>query len=51
MGFPGSSGESLGWSRPLPELFRAAGLKFDFSEKTIGPLIKLALSDLETMDA
>lgn len=45
------SGESLGWSRPLPELFRAAGLKFDFSEKTIGPLIKLALSDLESMDA
>ena len=44
-------GESLGWTRPLPELFRAAGLKFDFSEKTIGPLIKTALADLEKMDA
>jgi len=43
-------GESLGWTRPLPELFRAAGLKFDFSEKTIGPLIKTALADLEKMD-
>ena len=44
-------GESLGWTRSLPELFRAAGLKFDFSEKTIGPLIKTALADLEKMDA
>jgi len=44
-------GESLGWTRSLPELFRAAGLKFDFSEKTIGPLIKTALADLENMDA
>ena len=45
------AGESLGWTRPLPELFRAAGLKFDFSEKTIGPLIKAALADLEKLDA
>ena len=44
------AGESLGWTRPLPELFRASGLKFDFSEKTIGPLIKAALSDLEKLD-
>jgi oligoendopeptidase F len=29
---------ALGGSRPLPELFAAAGLDFDFSEKTIGPL-------------
>jgi oligoendopeptidase F len=29
---------SLGGSRPLPELFEAAGLPFDFSEKTIQPL-------------
>ena len=43
-------GESLGWTRPLPALFRAAGLKFDFSEKTIGPLIQAALADLEKMD-
>ncbi len=29
---------SLGGSRPLPQLFEAAGLPFDFSEKTIQPL-------------
>ena len=33
------------------ELFRASGLKFDFSEKTIGPLVKAALADLEKLDA
>ncbi len=44
-------GESLGWTRPLPELFRAAGLRFDFGEKTIGPLVKAALADLENLDA
>lgn len=42
--------ESLGWTRPLPALFKAAGLRFDFSEKTIGPLIRLALADLEELD-
>jgi oligoendopeptidase F len=30
---------ALGGSRPLPELFAAAGLEFDFSEKTIAPLV------------
>jgi oligoendopeptidase F len=30
---------SLGGTRPLPELFAAAGITFDFSEKTIRPLI------------
>ncbi|NQU05211.1 MAG: M3 family oligoendopeptidase, partial [Calditrichaeota bacterium] len=29
----------LGGSRPLPELFEAAGAKFDFSEHTIRPLM------------
>ena len=29
---------SLGGSRPLPELFKTAGLPFDFSAKTIQPL-------------
>jgi oligoendopeptidase F len=43
-------GEALGWTRPLPDLFRAAGLRFDFSEKTIGPLIRTALAELEKMD-
>ena len=30
----------LGGTRPLPELFAAAGIKFDFSERTLGPLIE-----------
>ncbi len=37
---------SLGGSRPLPELFAAAGLNFDFSEKTIGPLMETAMEEL-----
>ena len=34
------AGLSLGGSRPLPELFKASGLAFDFSEKTIAPLMR-----------
>ncbi len=34
----------LGGSRPLPELWQAAGLTFDFSQKTLEPLIR-AVSD------
>ena len=33
-------GLSLGGSRPLPELFEASGLKFDFTDKTIAPLMR-----------
>jgi oligoendopeptidase F len=32
---------ALGGSRPLPELFEAAGAKFDFSTRTIAPVIEL----------
>ena len=38
---------ALGGSRPLPELFAAAGLEFDFSEKTIGPLIDAIQQELD----
>ena len=31
---------ALGGSRPLPELFAAAGIRFDFSEQIIGPLME-----------
>lgn len=31
---------ALGGTRPLPELFAAAGIRFDFSAKTLGPLIR-----------
>jgi oligoendopeptidase F len=44
------AGEALGWTRPLPKLFSAAGLKFDFGGKTIGPLIREAVKDLEKLD-
>ena len=32
---------ALGGSRPLPELFQAAGCQFEFSEKTIQPLANM----------
>ena len=31
---------SLGGTRPLPELFAAAGIEFDFSERTLRPLMQ-----------
>jgi len=37
---------TLGGSRPLPELFAAAGCRFDFSSQTIQPLIQLARTEL-----
>ena len=36
--------ESLGSSKPLPELFRAAGIKFDFSPRTMEPLAEMIFS-------
>jgi oligoendopeptidase F len=36
----------LGGSRPLPELFAAAGCRFQFDRATIHPLIKLARTEL-----
>lgn len=32
---------SLGGSRPLPELFQAGGIKFDFSQTTIAPFVDI----------
>ena len=40
---------TLGGSRPLPELFAAAGCKFDFSAQTIRPLIQLAGDELKKL--
>jgi len=37
---------ALGGSRPLPELFVAAGCKFQFDEKTIRPLVKMVREEL-----
>lgn len=33
------AGLKLGGTRPLPELFAAAGIRFDFSQQTLGPLM------------
>ena len=37
---------ALGGSRPLPELFQAAGCQFDFSRKTVQPLVQLVGAEL-----
>jgi oligoendopeptidase F len=37
---------ALGGSRPLPELFSAAGCRFEFSSQTIEPLTKLLREEL-----
>jgi len=39
---------ALGGSRPLPELFAAAGCRFEFSNKTIRPLVELVRRELKT---
>jgi len=40
---------ALGGSRPLPELFAAAGIRFDFSEQIIGPLMETLGRELEKL--
>jgi oligoendopeptidase F len=41
----------LGGSRPLPELFAAAGCRFEFSQKTMAPLVKLVRDELAKLPA
>jgi oligoendopeptidase F len=43
------NGLALGGLRPLPELFEAAGLKFDFSESTLRPLIDAVMREIEKL--
>ena len=38
---------SLGGRRPLPELFSTAGVRFDFSAKTLGPMVSAAEGELK----
>lgn len=40
----------LGGSRPLPELFEAAGIRFDFSPEILEPAIQAVAKELEAMD-
>ena len=42
---------ALGGSRPLPELFHAAGCSFGFDAATIKPLIQMAGSELKKLQA
>lgn len=39
-------GLALGGRRPLPELFEAAGIRFDFSAATLGPLMNAIQKEL-----
>ena len=41
---------ALGGSRPLPELFKAAKIKFDFSSATIEPLAKAITKELAGLE-
>ncbi|MBI4660813.1 MAG: M3 family oligoendopeptidase [Verrucomicrobia bacterium] len=41
---------ALGGSRPLPELFAAAGCQFDFSAKALRPLAQLLRQELAALD-
>ena len=42
---------SLGASRPLPELFESAGLRFDFGPETMASLIDEVRGELATIPA
>ncbi len=40
---------ALGGTRPLPELFSAAGIRFEFTERTLRPLIDAIREELDTL--
>ncbi|MFG0326525.1 MAG: M3 family oligoendopeptidase [Phycisphaerales bacterium JB037] len=42
-------GLQLGGSRPLPELFKACGLPFDFGPETVGRLVERAQQELDKL--
>lgn len=44
-------GLALGGSKPLPELYAQAGIKFDFSENTIAPLMAAVKAELASYEA
>ena len=45
------NGLSLGGTRPLPELFAGAGIKFDFTRQTLEPLIDAVATELDRLPA
>jgi oligoendopeptidase F len=40
----------LGGARPLPELFRAAGIQLEFTAKSMRPLVELVTSELAKLN-
>ena len=44
-------GLALGGTKPLPDLFKAAGASFDFGADTVGPLMERVSRELETLPA
>jgi oligoendopeptidase F len=40
----------LGGSRPLPELFAAAGCRFEFDRQTMAPIVGLVRDELKKLD-
>ena len=44
------NGLHYGGSRPLPELFEQFGIKFDFSYKTVKPLIDSLYKEYKILD-
>lgn len=43
------NGLSLGGARPLPELYEASGIRFDFSPSIVGPLVDLVRDEWEEL--
>jgi len=43
------NGLALGGSRPLPELFKKSSIKFDFTERTLKPLIDDVIKEIELL--
>jgi oligoendopeptidase F len=43
------NGLALGGARPWPELFAAAGCRFDFSEETLRPLIEAVMDEIRRL--
>lgn len=41
---------SLGYTRPIPEVYAAAGIRFDFSEEYIRELIDFMMGEIEKID-
>jgi len=45
----GEGNKASGGSRPLPELFQAAGCQFEFRAKAIQPIAKMLREELEKL--